>query len=1022
MYIVGTKYIDLNLILGSGESFYFPRISSGTGFADAVFEHTSSQSIWYKSTIRWVGGWELLRKDGMRYYFPDSELASRQSQAAVRSITDRNGNITTIERAGSGDMIRITSPGGRWIEFIYDGSNRITQAKDNAGRTVGYEYDASGRLFRVTDPNGGTNEYTYDTLNRMTTIKDAKGIVWLTNQYDTTGKVTQQAMIDGGTYLFNYTMNGSAITQTDVTDPRGKIRRVTFNAAGLIISSTRALGLPEEQVTTYNLQTNTNLRDSIVDPLGRTTAYTYDTFGNMLTSTRLSGTPDAVTTTYTYEPQFNQVTTVTDPLGHTMTFNYDFEGNLVSVTDPLNNTLSYANNTTGQPTSATTALGQVTQVTYDLGDLVAITDPLGNSTNRLLDSAGRLINQIDPKGNSTIYDYDALNRLIKITDPRSGPTSFTYDPNSNLLNLADARNGTTVYTYDNMDRRSTRQDPLLRTESYQYDFAGNLTQFTDRKNQVTTYTYDGLNRRTGVTYHDTSTTTYTYDKGNRLTQIVDSIAGTITRAYDGLDRLTSETTPQGAVSYTYDGANRRDTMTVPGQALIRYTYDNADRLIQITQGTSIVQFGYDNANRRTSLNLPNGIVVEYAYDAASRVTGITYKQNGTTLIGNLTYEYDQAGNRTKIGGSWARTGMPEPITTTSYDANNRQLTFGDKTLAYDDNGNLQSIIDSNGTTLYQWNARNQLVGISGPSVNVSFVYDGLGRRKAKTINGNLTEFLYDGLNPVQESAGISTLTTNLTGAKIDEYLTRTNVEAGTTSSILQGTLGSAVALTDFTGAVETEYTYEPFGKTTVTGVSSSNTFQYTGREGDINSLYYYRARYYDAAIQRFISEDPIGFRGGDINLYAYTSNNPVSVRDPLGLWFPTYHESVTKEAASACGMSDADVKHLAKANVEQDYSPTVAWPWSENHGMPNSNWANYVAIQKSIAMNEGGVDNLGHALHSLQDSFAHAKAGAGMLEHIWGNPDDPDYKPNKERAQEAKEATKKAIKEYMYKKGLKPKC
>jgi len=174
-------------------------------------------------------------------------------------------------------------------------------------------------------------------------------------------------------------------------------------------------------------------------------------------------------------------------------------------------------------------------------------------------------------------------------------------------------------------------------------------------------------------------------------------------------------------------------MTVSGQAPVVYSYDNAYRLTQITQGSSIVQFGYDIANRRTSLTLPNGIVVEYGYDAASRVTSVTYKQNGTTAIGDLTYEYDKAGNRTKIGGSWARTGMPEPLTSTSYDANNRQLTFGHKTLAYDDNGNLQSITDSNGTTLYSWNARNQLAGITGPNVNANFLYDGLRRRQKKTI-------------------------------------------------------------------------------------------------------------------------------------------------------------------------------------------------------------------------------------------------------------------------------------------------
>jgi RHS repeat-associated protein len=340
-------------------------------------------------------------------------------------------------------------------------------------------------------------------------------------------------------------------------------------------------------------------------------------------------------------------------------------------------------------------------------------------------------------------------------------------------------------------------------------------------------------------------------------------------------------------------------MRVPGQAQISYTYDNANRLTQITQGSSIVQFGYDNANRRTSLTLPNNILVEYAYDAASRVTAITYKQNGTTAIGDLTYEYDKAGNRTKIGGSWARTGMPEPITTTNYDVNNRQLTFGDKSLAYDDNGNLQSITDSNGTTLYNWNARNQLVGISGPSVNASFVYDGIGRREKKTINGSLTEFLYDGINPVQESSGAAVLANILSGPMIDEFLTRTDVVGGTTSNFLTAALGSPIAVADASGTAQTEYTYEPFGKATSAGGSNSSSYQYTGRENDGTGLYYYRARYFEPSLQRFISEDPILSAGRpdfpylvlkmrtepqQLNGYSYVANNPVHFVDPYGLW------------------------------------------------------------------------------------------------------------------------------------------
>ncbi len=483
-----------------------------------------------------------------------------------------------------------------------------------------------------------------------------------------------------------------------------------------------------------------------------------------------------------------------------------------------------------------------------------------------------------------------LSRLKTVTDPLNGPTQptqFDYDPNNNLTKVTDAKlptPGITNYTFDNMDRLGTRTDPLSKAESYIYDANGNLTVFRDRKLQATVFEYDALNRRTKATYADGSNTIYTYDAGNRPTQINDSTAGIITRTYDALDRLTLETTPQGTVTYTYDKASRRETMTVTGQpSSVGYQYDNANRLTQITQGTSIVQFGYDTSNRRTSLTLPNNVLVEYAYDVASRVTGIMYKQNGTTLIGDLTYEYDKAGNRTKTGGSWARTGMPEPITTTRYDANNRQLTFGDKTLAYDDNGNLQSITDSNGTTLYSWNARNQLVGISGPNVSASFVYDGAGRREKKTINGSLTEFLYDGINPVQETSGPTILANILPGIAIDEFLTRTDVVSGVTSYFLTDTLRSPVAVTDNAGVPQTEYTYESFGRTTVTGSSNGSSYQYTGRENDGTGLFYYRNRYYHPELSRFISEDPIEFAGGDVNLFAYVGNDPINHVDQLGL-------------------------------------------------------------------------------------------------------------------------------------------
>lgn len=443
--------------------------------------------------------------------------------------------------------------------------------------------------------------------------------------------------------------------------------------------------------------------------------------------------------------------------------------------------------------------------------------------------------------------------------------------------MQDANSHTTTYTYENMDRLATRTDALNRAESYQYDQNGNLSQFTDRRGKVTTYMYDNLNRRifagfgtqAGPTYE--STINYTWDAGNRLTQVVDSVTGTITRGYDGLDKLTSEQTPQGTVSYTYDAAGRRQTMTVAGQTAVNYTFDNANRLTNIAQGTTTIQLGYDSANRRTALTLPNGIVVSYGYDNASELTGLTYTLNSNT-VGNLSYTYDMAGRRTGVGGSYARTGLPSAQATTGYDAANELTTWGTATPTYDANGNVLS----DGTNSYVWNTRNQLASMDMSAE--SFLYDPLGRRVAKTILGTTTNYLYDGANPVQELSG-ATPTANLLTAGVDEYFQRT--DSSGPRDFLSDALGSTLALSDSTGTIQASYTYEPFGNTTITG-TSSNPYQYTGRENDGVGIYFYRARYYSPALQRFLSEDPLQFATGP-NFYQYAFNDPVAFEDPIGL-------------------------------------------------------------------------------------------------------------------------------------------
>jgi RHS repeat-associated protein len=894
MFLVGNTnpwtYIDL--ILPDGGRVHYDRISPGTIWLDAVYEAIETPTAFHKSRISFNGnGWDLKLKDGTLLVFPESFAAARSNQCALLRIQDRFGNVLNMTRDASSNLTKITTPNGRWIQFSYDSNYRITQATDNIGRTVVYTYDPSGRLWKVTDPKNGVTEYTYDSSHRMLTITDARGILYLTNEYDTNGRVIKQTLADdtpgnpndNPTYRFAYaTDSGGRIVQTDVTDPRGHIRRVTFNTDGYTLTDTSGLGTSVEQGISVERQSGTNFITAFIDALGRRSEYTYDSMGNILTASELVGTTAAATTTFTYDPSFNLVTSVTDALDHTTSYSYDSKGSMLSVTDPLNHTTSFQYNSAGQVISITDPLQNTSQFIYDSGDLVQMKDPLNRTASIFLDGAGRILRVNDALGRGSRYEYDPLNQLSKFTDPLGSVSECTYDPNGNLLTVKDARNQTTTFTYDNMDRVLTRVDSLQggsSAESFEYDVEGNPTKWTDRRGKVTTTAYDALDRpifvgfgtSAGPTYE--STTDYTYDLYDRITQVADSVSGTITISFDDIARTASEASSLGTVGFTYDKLRRLIGKTVTGQSSISYTYDNASRLLSITQGLASTGFTYDDANRRSTLTLPNGIVAEYGFDAASQLTALTYK-NGSTVIGDLTYTYDQTGQRTKVGGSLARTGLPQPLASATYNGANRLTQRDSMTLTYDANGNLTN----DGTSTYTWDARNQLISISG-AVNAAFQYDSFGRRTGKTINGSTTAYLYDGENVVQESVG-GNVSANLLTGDLDEIFSRT--EGSSTQSVLVDGLGSSLALLSASGATQTEYTYEPFGNASVSGSASDNPSQYTGRDNDGSGLYYYRARYYSPVQQRFISEDPIDFEGGDTNLYSYVGNNPCNVTDPTG--------------------------------------------------------------------------------------------------------------------------------------------
>jgi RHS repeat-associated protein len=350
--------------------------------------------------------------------------------------------------------------------------------------------------------------------------------------------------------------------------------------------------------------------------------------------------------------------------------------------------------------------------------------------------------------------------------------------------------------------------------------------------------------------------------------------------YDPLDGLLAETTSLGSVSYQYDAIGRRTAMTVSGQSPVSYTYDANSRVQTIAQAPlNPVDIQYDALGRRTLLSLPNQVSTEYQYDPGSRLTGLVYR-NALGVLGGLSYKYDSAGNRIGVEGSFARTLLPDPVPSATYDAANRQLGFAHMTMLFDDNGNLTNLAEPGGNTTLSWDSRNRLIEIGGPTLGASFAYDALGRRAAKTLNGQATSFLYDGLEIIRE-IGENGDAVYLRTLAVDETLARSDVSG--TFAYLADALGSTMSLADGSGALATNYSYAPFGHASISGLPSPNAFQFTSRENDGTGLYYYRARYYSSALQRFIGEDPIRLFSGTLNFYGYVGNNPLVFVDPFGL-------------------------------------------------------------------------------------------------------------------------------------------
>jgi RHS repeat-associated protein len=763
-------------------------------------------------------------------------------------ITDSKSNNSTYTSA----MI-----GGLWVPVTVQGSGCSTCTERG---NISYTYDSAGHPLTRVDENGNTTSYTYDSYGNVLTVN---------------------APISSGVYATTtYTYNALGEVQT-VTDP---LRFVTTNA--------------------------------------------YDANGNLLSVTTPApgNGPAASVTRFAYN-SLGEMTSITDPLNNTTTITYTTAGLINTITDAQSNVTTYGYDSQGNRTSVKDALNNQTNFTYDaMNRLTKITYPDTTTTQFGYDHRGRRTTVTDQNSKMTTYAYDDADRLLTVTDAANNVTTYGYDTESNLTSIQDANHNTTNFSYDAFGRVTQTNFPSTKIETYGYDNLGNLTSKTDRKNQLITYTYDQLNRLTKKTYPDTTTVNYTYDYNSRLTQVVDP-TGTYTFTFDNMGRLTGTTTQYTFLtgrsftdSYGYDVASNRTSFTDPENGSTAYLYDTLNRLQTLTPptayGTGSFGFGYDALSRRTSLTRPNSVGTSYTYDTLSRLLGVTHAKSGTTLDG-ASYTVDNAGNRltrtplpsgtastfgydniyellsVTQGGTTKESYTYDPVgnrltalggAAWSYATSNELNSRPGISYTYDYNGNTQTTVNGSSTTTYNWDFENRLTSVvlPGSGGTVSFKYDPFGRRIYKSSSLGTSVYAYDGDNLVEE--------TNASGGVVARYSQGLNIDeplailrSSTTSYYQADGLDSVSSLSNAAGALAQTYTFDSFGNQTASSGSLTNSFRYAGREFDTETgLYYMRARYFDPATGRFLSEDPTGFDGDAVDFYGYAGENPTNSIDPFG--------------------------------------------------------------------------------------------------------------------------------------------
>ena len=892
-------------------------------------------------------GWIRTLKDGFKYYFNSlgylTSTVDRNGNTTsyhydndwkIIKIINPVGRETRFVYGSDGMIDSITYPTGRTVTYEHDSDKNLMMITRPDNTQVMFNYADKGRISsqsEMIDGEMSTHNYVYNAQWGISRTNRGDGSTTKLSSVITSDFKQREGTMEDPIPLPTMDEVQKKIATSE--DAKGNKTQTVLNEFGTEIEEIDAMENKSSIVRDHN-----NNPTTTIDKRGVNTFYSYDTRGNLLSSTI-----DGDTTRYTYESFFNQVTRIDYPDGTNETFTYDTKGNLLEHTNQRKEKFRYKYNNRGQVTTSIDSLDRKTQTLYDdWGRVKKTISYTGQETSYLYDNADNIIAVTDSRGHTTRRTFDLAGRVLTQTDPLGAVTTFTYTEDGQIKTLTDANDNKTTFSYDAQKRLVKKEDSLGRIETFSYDGAGNLTESMDRNGNTFTYAYDALNRLVKKETPD-DTIYYSYDQEGNLIKVTDDDSN-ISYTYTDKSQVLSKTIDHKdgipiTFNYRYDDLGRRILMrnSFTGKTQF-YTYDDVGRI----QNIGRFRFIYDSNGRPTKTILPNELVSTYDYDEESRIASLTVKKRNTNLI-SQALTYDKNNNLSKITRdsgvsilnsalSYTYNNRDELLTAThplmsgtneiyTYDnLGNRQTrqgqtvssTFntlnqliddGDYTYAYDNNGNQTRRIDKTGGEIvdFQWSAENRLVEINEmPSLSgsitktITFRYDAEGRRISKTVGDKTLKYVYDEDNIILHLNGENKIIAEFThGIEIDSPLIM--IRDSKTYYYHRDYLGSVIALSDTDGNIVQQYAYDSFGnvvfidkdgdKTHIPSIE--NPFTYTSREWDEDAkMYYYRARWFNPEIGRFISEDPIGVNVGlsslDYNLYSYVRNNPLNYVDSDG--------------------------------------------------------------------------------------------------------------------------------------------